>query len=570
MMDTKRLVLYILLGVVVFGLWQAWQQDYPSAPVAVTSSTTASTATTATASTSSATTVAGVANGNTARAITAGDQVVTRIPKNRLVRVHTDVLDVAIDTVGGNLVESKLLKYPQVINQPEPVQMFSDDPAKLYLAESGLVSSVGPDAIDKQAQYTVSQREYNLASGQKELQVRLLWKNNGLNVAKVFNFTSGSYAIKVSYEIDNHSSQQWDGQFFAQLKRQDYKEETSMFRASTYNGASISSPEKNYEKITYANLAKTGLDRQIKGGWVALQQHYFLSAWVPPEGNALRYYGNGKPEQIFTVGFEDKNVTVPAGNKAIVGATLYVGPEISQNLVAVAPSLKLTIDYGWLWMISAALFWIMQYLYSFIGNWGWSIVLVTLLIKAAFFKLSESSYRSMARMKDLAPKIQALKERFGDDKQKLSQSTMELYRTEKINPLGGCLPMLIQIPVFIGLYYMLIEAVQLRQAPFIFWIHDLSFKDPFYVLPVLTGLSMFVQQRLGPQSPDPMQAKMMMILFPLMFAFISLSFPSGLVLYFFVNNCVSILQQWYINKRMVHFHAKKTSSKASSSHPKKK
>jgi YidC/Oxa1 family membrane protein insertase len=278
-------------------------------------------------------------------------------------------------------------------------------------------------------------------------------------------------------------------------------------------------------------------------------QHYFISAWVPPKDAVSNYYSRVSSNGLYTIGMIGSPLNVAPGQQASFDTTLYTGPALATQLSATAPGLQLTIDYGWLWFISVIIFWMMQHIYDVIGNWGWSIVLVTVIIKAMFYGLSAKSYRSMSLMKRLQPKMEALKQKFGDDRQKLTQATLELYREEKVNPMSGCLPIIIQIPVFIALYWVLVESVQLRQAPFIFWIHDLSAKDPYYVLPVLMGISMFIQQRLNPPAPDPMQAKIMMLM-PVVFTVLFANFPSGLMLYWFVNNTLSFLQQWHILRKI--------------------
>lgn len=548
-METKKLILYALLGLIAISLWNAWQKDHTPASIpsvlAVNSSPLASKAKTA------ITPAANLGNNANSAVTTALSEVnVSQIPASRLINVHTDVLDVSIDTLGGNVVKADLLKYKKSIENPEPVQLLNDNPDALYIAESGLISPTGPDSINAQAKYSVEQREYTLQPGQKDLTVKLSSKGKGIVVNKIFTFTRDNYAVKINYDIANNTSQQWTGQFYSQIKHKYTPAKKSSLQANAFEGISISTPEKPFEKFKYDKLTKEKIDRDVRGGWIAVQQRYFLSALVPENTNlTYRYFSDADSQNgLYTAGFMDNAVTVPAKSTTSIGTNLYVGPELSKNLKALAPKLDLTIDYGWLWIISAALMWVMENIYRFIGNWGWSIVIVTILIKLAFYKLSESSYRSMAHMKDLAPKMQALKERFAEDKQKLNQAMMELYRKEKINPLGGCLPMIVQIPVFIGLYYALIESVELRQAPFMFWIHDLSAKDPYYVLPILMGLTMLLQQRLSPSSPDPMQAKMMMLM-PIVFTIFFISFPSGLVLYWLVNNLASIAQQWYINRR---------------------
>lgn len=553
----RKLILYLILGAILFVLWNEWQKDYnkPTPVVATAAPTTSVTSNTVSASITA--TDNSVANSVTAKSNTlpisaTTPKVISKIPEDRLIKVHTDVLDLAIDRVGGDIVKTSLLKYPETLGKPKPVELLSDDPDNFYVAESGLISKEGPDiSQDKPAKFTASKKEYTLEPGQNNLSVTLVWSNGkGLVINKVFTFSKEKYTVKVNYVIENKSNRTWDGQFYTQLKRLYAPEKKSMFRFSTFAGAAISSPEKPYEKISYADLTKENLDRNIQGGWCAIQQRYFLSVWVPDQNKTHHYYSSvNTTDNLFTIGMVDSSVSVPAGQKITIGATLYSGPEITENLAPLANGLDRTIDYGWLYLISMGLFWVMKKIYLVVHNWGVAIILLTVLIKAVFYKLSETSCRSMARMRELGPKIQSLKERYGDDKQKLSQATMELYKKEHINPLGGCLPMLIQIPFFIALYYVLMNVVELRQAPFVFWIRDLSAQDPYYVLPILMGASMYLQQKLSPSSPDPMQAKMFMLM-PVIFTVFFLSFPSGLVLYWLVNSCLSVLQQWYINKKL--------------------
>lgn len=552
-MDTKKLILYAALGVICFALWNAWQTDYPTSSLfAVFGAAPTAVKTTTQATTSSEVPAAVATAKDTGKPVVLA---ASTIAQNRIINVKTDVLDLAIDTLGGSVVSAKLLRYPETINQSASVQLFNDNPEKFYIAQSGLVNT--KDEAVKQIQYSSAEKNYILAPGKDNLSVLLLAKDKGITYKKTFTFVRGNYAINVDNSIDNNSSQNWNGKFFASITRKDNQEQEGGRFRSTFRGAAISSEEKHYEKFSFDDLAKRNIDRDILGGWLAMQQHYFLSAWVPDRAKNYHYFSQVQAEKTYIVGLISNEINVPAKNTQNISSTLYVGPEVADKLKTIAPYLDLTIDYGWLWPISVALFWLMKHLNTFINNWGWTIIWVTLLIKAAFFKLSETSYRSMARMKELAPKLQTLKERYGDDRQKLNEATMELYRKEKINPLsfGGCLPMLIQIPVFIGLYYVLIAAVELRQAPFIFWIHDLSAKDPYYVLPILMGLSMLAQQLLNPQmTTDPMQAKMMTYVLPIVFTALFISFPSGLVLYWLVNNCVSALQQWYINKKFARTH----------------
>ena len=318
---------------------------------------------------------------------------------------------------------------------------------------------------------------------------------------------------------------------------------------SAYTGGAISSPEKRYEKITFDAMTEQPLSRDVQGGWVAMIQHYFVSAWVPGQQESNHLYTKALPDERFIIGLVEPTVQVPPGATGTLDAELYMGPKDQTRLEQIATGLDLTVDYGWLWFIAQPLFWLLKWFHHLVGNWGVAIILVTLLIKLAFYKLSATSYRSMANMRRMAPKMQDLKQRYAGDREKLNHAMMELYKKEKINPLGGCLPIVVQIPVFIALYWMLLESVELRQAPFFLWIHDLSVMDPYYVLPLLMGVSMFIQQRLNPAPPDPIQAKVMMAL-PFVFTVFFAFFPAGLVLYWFVNNLISIAQQWFITRRI--------------------
>lgn len=542
-MIDRKLILYVLVGILGFALWSAWQKDY--APVEQPH-----------AETTGAATDKNIAQAVNPAAVFTNVQSVLQTQESRLIKVHTDVLDIAIDPVGGDVVQANLLQYPEIKYKEHPTKLLSNDSARYYVAQSGLISDVGPDFATKQGQYTSTQKEYVLQPGQPELKVTLLWLGqNGIKITKTFIFKQGKYNFAVNYKIDNHSKRPWSGLFYAQIKRKDFDSKGGIFSFNTYTGAAVSSQDTPYEKISFSKITditkdKSGFIRDSKGGWVAMQQRYFLSVWIPKQDEEYRYYSNVH-NGVYTIGFSENLAAIPAGQSAVVDATLYVGPEITENIATLATGLDRVVDYGWLWLIAVAFFWILNKIYFVVGNWGWSIVLVTVLIKLAFYKLSESSCRSMARMRELMPKMQVLKERYAHDKLKLQQATMDLYKQEKINPLnlGGCLPMLIQIPFFIALYYVLMGAVELRHAPFIFWIHDLSAADPYYVLPILMGLGMLLQQRLTPSSADPAQAKMMMLM-PVVFTIFFLKFPSGLVLYWFVSNLLSVLQQWYINKTL--------------------
>jgi YidC/Oxa1 family membrane protein insertase len=544
MLDYIRIALYALFILIGFLLFQAWDKDHPK-PVFVTTSTQAPQTGHYIPAAN-----AQIATPTTA-AVTAQVPTVATPARGNIVKVTTDVLEVSIDTHGGDIIEAKLLAYPEALHSKTPFLLFNDDSKTRYLAESGLLSKIGPDTPETQGSYTSSQTEYTLNPGQDKVTVKLNWQNKeGLKVTKLFTFARRSYEIKVGYEVDNQSSLPWQGNLYTQLMRTDNPPANhgGMVNLTTYFGAALSNPQKPFKKISFKDMRATDLSQTDQNGWAAMIQHYFISAWVPPAAANFNYYSR-VTDGLYTIGMIGEPLVAAPGAKVSTEAKLYAGPAIADLLEKTAPNLKLTIDYGWFWFISDIIFWMMQKIYEVVGNWGWSIVLVTIVIKLLFYQLSAKSYRSMSVMKKLQPKIEALKQRFGEDKQKLTQATMDLYKQEKINPMSGCLPILIQIPVFIALYWVLVESVQLRQAPFLFWIHDLSQHDPYYVLPVLMGLSMFLQQRLNPPPPDPMQAKIMMLM-PVIFTILFVNFPAGLMLYWFVNNTLSFLQQGYIMRTL--------------------
>ncbi len=554
MLDSIRIALYGAIIAVLLLFYQAWEKEHTTAIVVKNSTNNTIQSTNYIPQVTEPAAVVKTTNNN----ITTTP--LTTASNNPLIHVTTDTLEADIDTVGGNITQVKLLKYPAELHSTQSFLLLNDLPNSRYLAQSGLLNPEGPDTSKGQAVYTADQQNYVLASGQEQTEVKLHWQNSkGIKVTKSFIFKRGQYDINVDYQIENLSTQPWAGNLYLQLLRKNYGENANQSHLSTtatYFGAAISSPEKRFQKVTFNEMNTQNLNQTITGGWAAMVQHYFVSAWVPDNTIPLQYFSHVTNDGLYTIGMISPKIDVQPGQIISTHSQLYAGPAIADNLEKVAPSLKLTIDYGWFWFISGIIFWMMQHIYDVVGNWGWSIVLVTVIIKLMFYHLSAKSYRSMSGMKKLQPKINALKERFGDDKQKFTQATLELYRKEKINPMSGCLPILVQIPVFIGLYWVLIESVQLRQAPFILWIHDLSVKDPYYILPVLMGLSMFLQQRLNPPPPDPTQAKIMMLM-PIVFTALFLNFPAGLMLYWFVNNTLSFLQQWFI-MRSVEVPQKKT------------
>lgn len=477
-----------------------------------------------------------------------------------LIQIRTDLLDIKIDTLGGSISYAGLLKHPAQQETPDiPVVLMQDNAEQRYRAESGLTGSQSDQLPNHHTQFQATKSSYTLGSGDS-LEVPLIYTApNGIEYTKTYRFTRNSYRIEVSFTINNTTNLPWKGNFYAHLMRTepDVGSKIGILsgRLPSFTGAAYFTPEAKYNKLNFSELAETDGDLPIQSpsGWIAMLQHYFVSAWIPKDDGKYRFYNQANtklnhPE--YKLGFVDLNtITIAPGQIGQISAPFYVGPKERDRLDAQnAKSLALTVDFGWLTVIAEPLFWVMRKIHGIIGNWGWTIILITILIKAMFLPLSAASYKSMAKMKKLAPRLKTLKERHGDDKQKFQQEMMKLYREEKVNPAGGCLPILVQIPVFIALYWVLLESVELRQAPWAFWIHDLSSRDPLYILPVIMGASMFLQQKLNPAPMDPMQQKIMMAL-PLVFTVFFLSFPAGLVLYWVVNNVLSIAQQWIISKR---------------------
>ena len=555
-MEQLRFILLAVLFLTGYLLYKTWGDEHTPPPAAIApiaAMTTTQDANALPTLSSPGTTT--VATNNTIAKQAALTSPTTRAT-GQMIQVKTDVLDLAINTNGGDIVEAQLPTYPQQWNTPQnPIILFNNEDSTRYLAKSILVGKQGyPASLSKDAVFTAAQTNYVMQPGQDSLQVVLTWQGNGVTVNKTYVFHRGQFTVDVNYQIQNSAETAWQGNLYSQLMRTNNPPVEKNGFTHAYFGASLSAPGDDYKKISFKTMDKLQQNGDpvlsnplVKGGWVAMQQHYFLSAWVPPADGTQHFYSQVYADGLYTVGMMGPEIDVAPGQQYTTQMKLYVGPEIKEQLEALAPNLHLTIDYGFLWPISTLFLWIMTYIYKVIGNWGWAIVILTILIKAAFYKLSSMSYRSMAKMRELQPKMQALKDRFGDDKQKMSQATMELYKSEKVNPAGGCLPIIVQIPFFIALYWVLAESIALRQAPFILWIHDLSIRDPYYILPILMIVSMFIQQKMSPPPLDPMQAKMMMFL-PIVFGALFMMFPAGLVLYWVVNNTVSILQQWYITK----------------------
>jgi len=470
-----------------------------------------------------------------------------------IVQVYTDVLQLAIDLNGGDIVELSLPKYLAHLDNPKgPFVLLEDNEALVYIAQSGLI---GTDGIDNngRARFTASTPRFTLKEGEDTLVVDLKWQNDTeVKITKRLTLRRGDYMIDVDYLVENGSTALWQANLFGQIKRQSAPPPSATNNAMGLNpflGVAVTQPDEHFTKFTFEDLAEEPFKAKLLGGWIALIQHYFLSAWIPNQEQTHTFSARVTPSGFNIAGFTSPALVLDPGKSGTTGAAFYAGPKDQYRLKEISPYLDLSVDYGFLWWIAQPLFWLLTKIYALVGNWGVAIILLTVLIKAAFFQLSAASYKSMANMRRVQPKMVAIREQFADDKQKQSQAMMELYKKEKINPMGGCLPILVQMPVFMGLYWMLMESVELRQAPFILWIRDLSVMDPYFVLPLMMGASMYYMQKLNPPPPDPMQAKIMQWM-PVMFTFFFLWFPAGLVLYWVVNNLLSMAQQYVITRQI--------------------
>ena len=484
----------------------------------------------------------------------AGNSAPSAAPRDnggRIIRVYTDTLQLAIDLRGGDIVEAALPKHPAALDEPQtPFVLLENNSRRVYVAQSGLI---GPDGIDAdgRARFESASARYDMGDA-PSLQVDLQWRGEGdVEITKRFSFSRGSYVVDVEYLIENRGSERWQGNLFGQIKRDSSEapSDSSGMGMQPFLGAALSTPEDRFRKFSFDKMRDEPFRAQLQGSWIAMIQHYFLSAWIPDPDRTHTYSTRVTASGFNIAGFVSPAVAADPGGSVRTGARFYAGPKDQYALEKISPYLELSVDYGWLWWVAQPLFWLLTKIHAVVGNWGVAIILLTVLIKAAFFQLSATSYKSMAKMRKVQPRMQAIREEYADDKTKQSQALMELYRKEKINPMGGCLPILVQMPVFIALYWMLMESVELRQAPFMLWIDDLSAMDPYFVLPLIMGASMWFMQKLNPPPPDPMQAKLMQWL-PVVFTFFFLWFPAGLVLYWVVNNLLSMAQQYVITRQI--------------------
>jgi len=558
-MEAQRTYIIVGLAIVSYLLFLAWQEDY-NRPVNTPTQTTIE---------STPVDVPDTINSSDNSIPQEQDllpqtPVVQNTPEQEqsqsVITVETDVLRIAIDPKGGDVVSGKLLNYPQSQENPEiPVYILKNENGRVYTAMSGLIGEGMPDSATPRANYSYAQTEYNLSDGQDKIVIPLRWTNEkGVDIEKRITLKRGSYLIEVDYLFTNNT-------FFGQIKRDRVIESTNAgggIGIQAYLGPAYSTNEKRYERYDFDDMDEASLNISTPGGWVAFLQHYFLTAWVP-EQSQTNQISTVTPNNLAIIRVMTPTNRVEPGQSLETGGKLYLGPKIQDDLIQIADGLDLTVDYGFLWWIGQPLFSLLQWSHSLLGNWGLAIIMVTIVIKLLLYPLSAAQYRSFAKMRHIQPKVNALKERYGEDRQKMSQAMMDLYRKEKVNPLGGCFPLLIQMPVFIALYWVLLESVELRHAEFYLWIHDLSAMDPLYILPLLMGASMWLMQKMQPMAAtmDPMQQKIMQFM-PVIMTVFFLFFPAGLVLYWLVNNLLSIAQQLYVTQKVEKELARRPSNKA--------
>lgn len=542
-MDLQRLFLFLIFSFSLVLVWDGWQRyQHPEQFVqqSVTANKDLPTAQTTLPASSGPVSTIGSALGAIA------PMPVNR-PTGKAILVKTDLLEAEINTIGGDITHLSLLKHPDGQDKSKPLVLFHrGEGTHNYIAQSGLLGAGLPN---HNSMFAAEHDLYELSGNADQIQVRLkAVDDSALKATKVITFHKGSYLIDISYEMENSGMQAVTASSYFQLVRDSVAPQGSMKFLPTYTGAAVYTDKEKFQKVEFPAIekGKTGYPKQADDGWIGILQHYFVVAWLPKEKISREFFTRKLEGDAYSVGVILPTQTIDPGQTVVTGTTLYAGPA-ETNLDKIAPGLGLTVDYGWLTIISTPLFWVMTLFHNWTHNWGVAIILLTVLIKLLFFPLSAASYRSMAKMRVVAPKLEKIKQQYADDREQLNRAMMDLYKTEKINPLGGCLPVLIQIPVFIALYWAILASVELRYAPFFGWISDLSAADPYYILPVIMGASMIVQMRLNPKPPDPLQAKVMQIM-PIAFSVMFFFFPAGLVLYSIVNNVLSIAQQWFITR----------------------
>lgn len=565
-MQTQRTILWVIFTMSLLFLWDAWQahQGRPSmfhgSPTTLPASGTpgAAPASSRVDATLPQSGPAAAVPPAAAAAVPAG--VAPASPSRRPVRLSNDVLAIDIDPAGGEIQRAELLKFRETDTRAGTanVVLFDEREGHVYVAQTGLVGPAGSALPNHRTPFTVAEGPRTLADGQDRVELTMSAEQGGVTVVRRYVLERGSYVVDVRTEVSNTGTEPVRPTLYLQLTRDGNSPyNTSGFAASFvsngYFGPVVYTDKAKFQKVDFPTIDKGKQDhaKEADDGWIGIVQHYFVAAWVPqPQSGAARSFESQKVDaNLYTVRVRQPLAEIAPGASTSVDAKLFVGPQDQKALAQTAPGLDLVVDYSWLTVIAKPLFALMQFFHDLVKNWGWAIVLLTLTVKLAFFPLQAASYRSMAKMKKVTPKLQQLRERYGDDRVKMNQAMMELYKTEKINPLGGCLPIVVQIPVFLALYWVLFASVEMRDAPWIGWIRDLSAPDPLFILPLLMAVSMFVQTKLNPTPPDPLQAKMMLWM-PLIFSVMFFFFPAGLVLYWLVNNLFSIAQQWVITRRI--------------------
>ncbi len=555
-METQRLILMIALMITGLLLWQSWELD-KNPPIAVASYQDQAILPSIPGQEAVIPSDGSVPAMPPSRRIgevsAVTEQQLTTSSHAQVIRVVTDVLDIELSSAGGDVRKAGLLTYPVALKEPDVVvQMMNDTMPRLFIGQSGLISRNGADVLpDHHAVFQSDQTEYRLAEGDDELTVNLYWQGeNGIKVTKQLTFKRDSYAIDINYLVENNSSEPLSVAMYRQMQRGNYTIQGENSFIYTFTGAVVSNSVTKYEKIDFDDMAEWSQEQDYAvGGYVGMIQHYFTSAWLANDKEDNRFYTKELSDGRYVIGMSTTEQVLAVGQTETLHTRMFIGPKDQARMNEVSEDLRLTVDYGVLSILADPLFWLLGKIHDLLGNWGWSIIVLTMIIKLCFYPLTDKQYRSMANLRKLQPKMEAIKERHGDDRQKMGQAMMELYKKEKVNPLAGCLPILVQIPVFIALYWVLVESVEIRQADFMWWLNDLSSADPYFILPVLMGISMFFMQKLSPKPSDPIQEKVMMSL-PFVFTIFFAFFPAGLVLYWFFNNLLSIMQQWYITRQV--------------------
>ena len=580
-MDFQRTVLWVIFAMSLLFLWDGWQRHQgrpsllggPPAPTAGKDGSAPPAARAPAAPAGAADASVPQAGPMAAAPAAAPPAAAAETPaasaagpgQGQKVRIETDLLRADIDLAGAVLARAELLQHRvapdwtaagllalvtgKKQDRDANVVLIEVTPTRVYVAQSGLIG--GADLPTHRTPFAKVDGPTRLEPGQDKLEVRFVAETGGVRLTKTYTFRRGQYAIEVRHDIENVGQAQVQPSVYLQLMRDGNKPEGESGMYYTFTGPAVYTEAGKFQKLDFADIEKKKQSHATSAdnGWISMIQHYFVSAWVPPAGGPREYYSRAVDKNLYTVGTISPLAALAPGASASFVSTLYAGPQVQRELETIAPGLELVVDYGWLTVIAKPLFWLLQFLHGLVGNWGWAIVLLTVLIKAAFYPLSAASYKSMAKMKEVTPRLMKLREQYGDDKQKLNVAMMELYKTEKINPLGGCLPILVQIPVFIALYWVLLASAEMRNQPWILWVTDLATPDPWFILPLLMMATMWIQFKLNPTPPDPIQAKVMAAM-PFIFGIMFFMFPAGLVLYWLVNNILSIAQQWYVTKQI--------------------